>query len=563
VSAEWGGLDAIFTPTPTPDPPPPPARTHLTLAATPGTTPYGRKALAANCAAIANPQPKTRNRTLNDHAFATYQLVEAGLIDRADADRELWSAARAASGKGDHPFPDSEIAATLRSAATGAKAKPRLKLPDLTRPYNPLDWITAQPTADPAATDAFWDARPHHALIRQWAQARRASPWAVLGCVLARTTTLIPPFHILPPLTGGQASLNLFIGLVGPSGSGKGAADAVARELLDTPPITQAPLGSGEGIAHQYMRRLTAKEGGGTEMHTREVLFTLNEIDTLAALHGRQGSTVLAELRRAWMGEQLGFAYVDPAKRLPVDPHTYRFTLIAGIQPGRAAILLDDADGGTPQRFTWLPATDPDAPEKAPPPPKRITWEPPRTPFKAGQYGGSEMGVCAAAAETIDSNRYARLKGDGHALDGHGLLARLKIAAALTWLDNRHDIEDADWQLAGTVMQISDDTRASCVTTLHQAARASSIGRAEGEAERQIIISERVDDAAAKRVARAITRALRHAGPDGLTRSAARKAVTSRDRGHFDDAIHRLAEAGRIHLDTAFDGDRITLLEDQ
>jgi hypothetical protein len=47
----------------------------------------------------------------------------------------------------------------------------------------------------------------------------------------------------------------------------------------------------------QWLQGLRA--GGGTEMHTERVLFTITEIDSLAAIHSRQGSTIMAELRRA------------------------------------------------------------------------------------------------------------------------------------------------------------------------------------------------------------------------------------------------------------------------
>ena len=46
-----------------------------------------------------------------------------------------------------------------------------------------------------------------------------------------------------------------------------------------------------------------------------------------------------------------------------------RFGLSVGIQPDRAGWLLDEADGGTPQRFLWLPVTD-----------KNITATPPFEP---------------------------------------------------------------------------------------------------------------------------------------------------------------------------------------
>ena len=64
---------------------------------------------------------------------------------------------------------------------------------------------------------------------------------------------------------------------------------------------------------------------------------TAAEVDTLAALHRRQASTLLPELRKAWMGDALGFAYVDKEKRLTLARHSYRLCLVVGIQPERAA----------------------------------------------------------------------------------------------------------------------------------------------------------------------------------------------------------------------------------
>ncbi len=74
----------------------------------------------------------------------------------------------------------------------------------------------------------------------------------------------------------------------------------------------------------------------------------------------------MPELRKLWMGEQLGFNNASKATRSILAAHSYRASLIVGVQPIKAGPLLDDADGGTPQRFMFLPVGDPDAPEIAP-----------------------------------------------------------------------------------------------------------------------------------------------------------------------------------------------------
>lgn len=67
----------------------------------------------------------------------------------------------------------------------------------------------AGPTSSSRLTPEFWQARPELALIHRWAKARRASPEATLGLVLARVVAAVPPFVVLPPLIGGEVSLNL------------------------------------------------------------------------------------------------------------------------------------------------------------------------------------------------------------------------------------------------------------------------------------------------------------------------------------------------------------------
>src|SRR5690606_1806529 len=142
-------------------------------------------------------------------------------------------------------------------------------------------------------------------------------------------------------------------------------------------PFNVVTIGSGEGIAAAYVERGKGDDGPGVKHHAYSALFDVAEVDTLASLSGRQGSTLLPELRKVWSGERLGFQNRDASRSLPVEAHAYRAALVAGIQPARAGALLDDEAGGTPQRFVWLPATDPDAPARAPHAPEPVVWHAP------------------------------------------------------------------------------------------------------------------------------------------------------------------------------------------
>lgn len=403
----------------------------------------------------------------------------------------------------------------------------------------------SEPEPEPVDEPAFWSERPLLQHLHDFARARRVSPWAVLGVTLARIVTATPHQVCLPPIVGGKASLNLFVGLVGPSGAGKGAAEAVAADALHVGAIISHNVGSGEGIAHGYKRRGKQDLEWLDDEHA--VLFSVPEIDSLAAQGDRRGATLMPQLRSGWTGEQLGFGYADPTKRIIVEAHQYRLCLVAGIQPGRAGCLLDDADGGTPQRFLWMPATDPNAPDIAPDEPEPMTWACPPLGSVVG-VGGVRIGVCQEARETITAARLARLRGEGDALDGHALLARLKVAAALALAAERLDVSDDDWRLAGIVAAKSNAVRQSVVRTLQQKAESANTARADAEAQRAMHVAEKVQDSAVRRVARALHRRLVREG-DWCTRTVLRGSVGARDRMLFDDAIEGLIAAGVVTVE--------------
>ena len=318
-------------------------------------------------------------------------------------------------------------------------------------------------TADDPDHREFWAARQVLQHVHDFARARVAAPWAVLGVVLVRAICTVQPNVKLPAIVGSRASLNLFLGLIGPSGSGKSIAKAVARDAINFGDrvIEDFPIGTGEGIAATYMRFEKQKdEPPKLAQHRFRALFHADEIDGVKAIAARNGATLLPVLRSAYSGETLGNQNADIHRRLPVARHSYRLGFIAGIQPARSAILLDDADGGTPQRFLWMPTIDPDAPDQTPPEPARKPIDIP--PAMRGEEGPLEIAVCQPAVDLIRGTHLARIRGgNGDLLDGHGLLTQLKVATALGILDHRLTVTDEDWQLAKTVMAVSDRTRSA------------------------------------------------------------------------------------------------------
>lgn len=516
-----------------------------------GTSSYAAAALRGEAQAVTDAAEGSRNHTLNKAWFNMGRHVGAGTID-ADTVRATLAEAARATG-----LPDHEIEIVLRdgttSALTAGAAVPRIPtaLPDL-----PAVTVLEVPDLTHTEESAFWSSRDLLTHIHTFARARMVAPWAVLGVTLARIITATPHQVCLPPIIGSKASLNYFVGLVGPSGSGKGAAEAVAAEAVTVGYIESHNVGSGEGIAHGYKHRTKGELVWNDDRHA--VLFSVPEIDSLAAQGDRKGATLMPQLRSGWTGEQLGFGYADPMKRIIVEAHQYRLCLVAGIQPLRAACLLDDADGGTPQRFLWMPATDLDAPDQEPAAPAPITWEPPHT-SRISAVGGIKIDVCQTARDTIKEARRARNRGDGDALDGHALLAQLKTAAALGIADGRYSVTDEDWTLAEVILHKSAATRAAAAQALSAKAHETNHGRAEAEGKRAIIIAEKVADAAVKRVCVALIR--RIGTRDEWPRGELRKTLASRDRPLFEEALTRVIETGQVIEEEGIHGGKYRLTD--
>ena len=399
------------------------------------------------------------------------------------------------------------------------------------------------------------------------ARARRVGPWAMLGYVLARAVAAIPPTVVLPPMVGSHASLNLFVALVGPSGAGKGGASAAAEDWLNTEPATfTATLGSGEGMAKMfaYKHRVGGRTGPWVQEGLRtSVVFDAPEVDNLIALTTRSSSTLLPQLRSAYSGEELGFSYADPEKAVRLCAHRYRLCLTVGVQPGRGKPLLDDVDGGTPQRFVWLPTGDLEAPNDLPelPAPRHLgAWPKQRAAARGSspslldaRVSDIELQVLEVpddARRAVDSHRVEMLRGgEVDPLDGHRLLCRLKVAAALMWLDGRTDgINQDDWSLAGIVMAISDLTRGRVADVLRSKVYAENATRGRADGIREIAKTEVVQSEEAERIQRVAHNIERKLKADGgeLSRSMLRKTIHQRDRLLFDKAEELLLDTGRI-----------------
>lgn len=389
-------------------------------------------------------------------------------------------------------------------------------------------------------TDAFWAARPALQHVLTLARARGVGPWATLGAVLARTVATIPPEIMLPGTVGSRMSLNLFVALVGPSGGGKGAAEATALDGFPLPYIEVVPLGSGEGINRTF-RPVGTKPDEPNPVTA--AVFSAAEVDSVAAVASRQGSTLSSELRKMYSGEQLGFANASKDTRSIVAAGSYRACLTIGVQPLRSHALLGASDGGLPQRFVWLPTSDPDAPDDPPADPGK--WKINRPSWLRAVGSTVDLIVPEAASKAIRAHRLAVLREDPNvdALDGHALLTRLKVAAALMALDGRTVVSAEDWSLAGYVMDVSNYTRERCQRALAEQSRSANTARALAAADRDEIISDRKVQRCKEGILRTLSRT-----PDGrpIPHNQLRRSLKSDVRDYFDAAATDLIAEGRI-----------------
>lgn len=429
----------------------------------------------------------TRNDALNKATYALAQIVAGGWLLQGPTVTTLRSAALA-KGLG-----QDEIRRTMDSAWEKGWLQPRPAPPqspyysdgniNFTYDQHTGEIVEQTTNTEPALTpeeyDKFWSATEQLEIIHASARARLVGPWALLGACFTRINVMVPSFVTIPPLTGGRASLNLFVGLVGPSGAGKGGATAAATDTIDTGATWEGGefgqlmvnLGSGEGIIHAFRKRTK----DGDEWNTHAVVFNVQEIDLLTATATRSGATILPVLRSMWSGEQLGFQNADPTRRIQVPPHEYRASLLVGIQPLRAGSLLDDADGGTPQRFLFVPTDDPNAPDQPPIKPEKIKWRKPlfdslRDPF-TGTY---DITLPEAVESLVRDQRLEMLRNQAEGsknASGHDTLARIKYAAHFALLAGRTTVTDDDWDLAGTLHKISVHTRENIQTQLRQQAQ--------------------------------------------------------------------------------------------
>jgi hypothetical protein len=416
--------------------------------------------------------------------------------------------------------------------------------------------ITSGPPALNADEDSFWHEREILEHILTASRARLVGPYAVLGCVLARVAAFTHPSTCLPPIIGGAAPLSLYVALRARSGGGKSSPSSVAEALIPRPPLWAKgplPLGSGEGLIDQYLESYEipsddGKKKGkiGKRQSHYGVLFVLDEGQMVAEIGNRKGATILPTLRTAWSGSALGQANasIETFRNLPAMH--YALGLVSLWQQKSGAMLLADADGGTPQRFVWLPTNDIKASRNRPKWPGELDWAPP-PPYKFDDIlNHHHLAVHATIEDEIVDKHIAinlHESEEENPLDAHRRLNKLKVAGCLAVLDGRSNVSPDDWRIAERLLNISDQQRDWVLSET----RRNEAARFSNDIERAVVKETAVQQSAEKRAlqraARGAWRAV-DARPDGATRRDVHQAIASRDRAlvSVDEAIAKAIE---------------------
>ncbi|MFF3346103.1 hypothetical protein [Streptomyces sp. NPDC002779] len=576
---------------------------------------YTQKALQAECDRIVGAPDGDQNNTINRAAFNVGTLVAAGALGGDEAREMLLSAARA----GNHP--DDRARRSVDSGLRGGMQHPRTPWPpvsnrddaasfrNLIDDADGIDWTdlegefsepdeepvddpdAEEPTAESAGglagliPEEVYAARPELRHIRQAGHSRSRSGDVALLASLVRLSALVS--HRIRADTGiaGYASLNLFGGVVGPSGIGKSTGVEVADRLLPAPPELDfrdgLPVGSGEGLAEVFMGVVeeetgeTRKGRGGTETPVtvtvrkqvrHNAFFYVDEGKTITRLmQERSGSTLGETLRSAAVGQTLGQTNASKDTSRYIPSGSYSMGLLVGFQPETAVPLFEEVAEGTPQRFVWVQVIDPSIPDHQPPWPGELhAWRDAATVPPGDE---ARRFVLVSFDESIKAELraadLAKVRGqvdvsEQNPFDSQAPVMRVKLASLLAILAGRRHVNPEDWRLALLLWEASCATRDSVLEYSAARRRLEQEKRTTARIEEEVrvdhakqLAEERRTDRATEKLALRISAFVHAKGPQ--SRSALRGRAAGKEKRLLPDAYsYALLREWLVEVDGRF-----------
>lgn len=458
-----------------------------------------------------------------------------------------------------------------------------------------VDW------ASKVLEDDFWGQTEALRSARAFARYRMVSPDAMLACALVVVASWLPPHLTLPPLVGGESSLNFYVALCASSGGGKSAAMSAAKEWLrviphhdtnletDTPFVTT--IATGEGLLGAYTTTVPKKNKtrpGALDFvqHRRSVRFDIDEIQSLGATMSRDGSTLKGFLKQMWTGSAPSTLAVDSTRTRKLEDHEFRTTVIAGVQPASADVILSDHGGGFPQRWLWIETwdegrlTDEELDRLEENPPVSMPWSPPRAAFPLplprtdadddhDEYNPATALLRIASEserkhEVLEVTPSIRMKvrraaragrriGDVSAsmeevLDGHRVHLEEKLAALFAALHGHIGITDQYERMAEWLAAKSDQTRNAILRERQEEDRKSMDERARRQGRTEAVAEEVREKTAGERFAERVIAYLTEADGEASLGSM-RRALSLNRLGTPEDQAEALEAVPGVTVD--------------
>jgi hypothetical protein len=408
-------------------------------------------------------------------------------------------------------------------------------------------------------SDEFWEQREWLRAVRQAAHNRLISADAVLGALITRFATVIPPQYRIPPIVGAHSTFDHISVIVGQSGAGKSAAMAVARELYLGPQqrkdiVWDIPVPSGEGLVSKYFELVTEERDGkkvlvNTKTKTA-VHFSIDEAMSLvSAGKGRTGATIGSVLCTAWSGGDPGQSNASGDRdRQGMKPFTFRMAGLAGVQMALGHHLLDETwvNQGLSGRLVFFAGEDPCVPD---PHTDDIPDFPDRLDFEVPPTLNIELTYDAQIVSEVRKAHWLRTTGQviEDAVDGHQRLIRLKLSGIMALMDGRTHVSASDWELAEQIQSSSRRIRSVMMEHRRQQDRDEGHRRAEAQGYYQEVAAEAAREQRVERCKKAIVRALAKHGP--MDRAGVKNKLDGElvKSGVLSDALDGLEASEVIH----------------
>ena len=406
-----------------------------------------------------------------------------------------------------------------------------------------------------------WESRPWLRQVRDAAWNRMMPPDAVLGAVLARVATIVPPCYLIPAIIGTQSTFDHLSVLVGDSASGKSAATGIARELvpetLEHVIVWDVPVGSGEGLIDQFYEWVSEEDEGGKQRkvkrHTKTAVhFVADEAKMIAEQAKRSGTTIISVICSAWSGASLGTANAGAETNRPkIDGRTVRLAGVMSIQSKLGHQLLTDdlVQQGFAGRLAFFAAEDPTMPH----PDTRPQWPGSLSvvPLPGGLMLPQDIAYPPEVVSHILLAQWDKARGESRedSIEGHIRLARLKIAGLIAAIEGSTTVTLDDWALAGEIIECSNSIRRHMERLGAQAALEAATRQGRQQGRRQVATDEVLEVDELRKIAALSDAIVDRVAltADGIGRGAlACKVCSGKTRHRFAPALERAVDGGLV-----------------